>query len=262
MRRQLLELLDGPRLRVLERRSAEADVLAQLKGAGLADASLQTLFPGSAMAFVAAPGGVWHGHHCYPGGLADHTLFNLRSGLGMAAAYRLTYGVAVDDDMVRAAAIMHDAAKTVTLHWKEDGTLPATEPMVAGTGLHHILAVAEALVRGWPPRLVVSVAAAHSPPKPGPDLDKLIGYLRAAALIAGKTPAQAGLSDDGKSLSFAPGLEVFISYLDDHDSVVTETTIKTVDGRLGPVDPWSRDEALSRTSDLARYSADLEFIKK
>lgn len=254
LRRELLELLDGPRLLVLERRAREADALASLKAAGLVDAAATSLLPASATPFVAAPAGVWRGHHSYPGGLVDHTLFNVRSGLGLAAAYRKTYGIAVDEDAVRAAAILHDAAKTATLRWNEDGTLPAAEPQVAGTGLHHVLGVAEALLRGWPPRLVVSVAAAHSPPKPGAERDQLLGYLRAAAIVAGAANAAAGLTDDGKALAAPAPLEAFITHLDDHDWVLTETTIRAADAALDGVKPWERDALLSRASDVARYA--------
>jgi hypothetical protein len=252
-RRELLALVDGPVLRVLERRAAEADIATQLKAAGLLDPAARTLFPSSSIPFIAAPGGAWRGHHSYPGGLVDHTLFNARSGLGLARAYRKTYRIAVDDDAVLAAAVMHDAAKTATLPWNDDGTLPAAEPQVAGTGLHHILGLAEALLRGWPPRLVVCVASAHSPPKPGPDLDKLLGYLRAAAIIAGKPNAAAGLSDDGKALAERAPIEAFITHLDDHDWVLTETTIQAADARLTAKEPWARDEELSRSGDVPLY---------
>jgi hypothetical protein len=257
-RAEILIMLGRPEFRVIERRAKdEAEIAAALKSAGLLDAAAEKVFPATpAMAVVAAPGGVWRGHHSYPGGLVDHTLFNLRAGLALAGVYRRDYGLTLDDDAIRAAALMHDMAKTATLHWNADGTLPAAEPQVAATGLHHILAVSEALARGWPPPLVVCVASAHSPAHAGPELGLLLGYLRAAAIIAGTPNAAAGLSADGKSLAFPAPVESFITHVDDHDFVLTETSIKAADAALsarGIFDPWTRDELLSSRGDLPPY---------
>jgi hypothetical protein len=257
-RKELEDLLGRPVFRVLaRRRKDEAVIVAALKTGGLLEDSVKSLFPTDPpMAFVAAPGGVWKGHHSYPGGLVDHTLFNLRAGLALAAVYRRNYGLEPDDDAIRIAALMHDMGKTVTLGWKADGSLPEAEAQVAGTGLHHILAVSEAIERGWPSALVVCVAAAHSPPHPGPDLDKLLGYLKAAAIISGASNAAAGLSADGKALAAAAPLEAFITHLDDHDWVLTETSIRAADASMsarGISDYWKRDEFLSGRSDVALY---------
>jgi hypothetical protein len=253
LRRELLGLLKGPRLEIFARRPQEAAIMAQLKAAGLLDPAAAKLFPDGAMPFIAAPGGVWLGHHSYPGGLVDHTLFNLRSGLGLAAAYRRTYKIEIDEDAVRAAAIMHDMGKTAALPWNADGTLPAVEMQVAGTGLHHIISISEALARGWPSRLVVCVASAHSPPLPGPDLDKLVSYLRAAAIISGKPNAAAGLTEDGKALAAPAPIEAFITHIDDHDYVLTEPAAKAASAKLAKKDPWSLDEARAKTSDVSLY---------
>jgi hypothetical protein len=257
-RKELESFLVRPEFRVLSRRKKdEAAVVAALKSAGLLDDSVSRFFPAApAMDFVAAPGGVWKGHHSYPGGLVDHTLFNVRAGLALADAYRRNYGLTPDDDAIRIAALMHDMAKTETLRWNADGSLPQSEPKVAGTGLHHILAVSEALERGWPSALVVCVASAHSPPHPGPELDALLGYLKAAAIIAGASNAAAGLSADGKSLAAPAPLEAFITHLDDHDWVLTEASMRAADesmGERGIKDNWTRDEFLARHSDLALY---------
>jgi len=257
-RKDFDELLARPRLRVVARRAKdEAAIVAALKAAGLLDAAAERLFPAAPeMAFIAAPGGVQGGHHSYPGGLVDHTLFNLRAGLALAAVYRRDYGVTIDDDWVRAAALMHDVGKTATLHWNADGVLPAAEPQVAGTGLHHLLAVAEAIERGWPAPLVVCVASAHSPAHPGPDLDHLLGYLRAAAIIAGAPNSAVGLDAEGKALAFPAPLESFIAHLDDHDFVLTETSMRAADASLsarGITAGWARDEYLSAHGDLALY---------
>jgi putative nucleotidyltransferase with HDIG domain len=257
-RGELEAFLVRPDFLVLARRKKdEAAIVAALKAGGLLDASVTSFFPETpAMDFVAAPGSVWRGHHSYPGGLVDHELYNLRAGLALAAAYRLTYGLKIDDDAIRIAALMHDMGKTETLRWNADGSLPDAETKVAGTPLHHILGVAEALERGWPPALVVTVASAHNPPHPGAELDALLGYLKAAAVIAGVPNAAAGLSADGKSLAATAPLEAFITHLDDHDWVLTETSIRAADAALsasGVKDNWKRDEILAASADLPLY---------
>jgi hypothetical protein len=257
-REELQDLLFVPKFKVLERRKKdEAAIVAALKAAGLLGGPAAGLFPAApAMAFVAAPGSVWRGHQSYPGGLVDHTLFNLRAGLALADVYRRNYGLKPDEDSIRIAALMHDAAKTLTLRWNADGSLPESELQVAGTALHHILAVSEALARGWPPALVVCVASAHSPPHPGKELDALLDYLKAAVIISGATNAAAGLSADGRSLAAPAPLEAFITHLDDHDWVLTETSIRAADksmGARGITDNWARDEFLAAHSDLALY---------
>jgi hypothetical protein len=93
-------------------------------------------------AFTSAPGGVFGGHHSYPGGLAIHEAFNLSSALSLATNYRRTYGhrgasglpevglvdnseaandIAIDQNMMIASPIWHDWAKTIVFQWTETG---------------------------------------------------------------------------------------------------------------------------------------------
>ena len=263
-RDELLGMLDRPSFQVLaKRRYDEWAVLARLKREGLIAESAKSLLPQEPpMKFAAAPGSVWRGHHSYPGGLIDHELFNLRAGVALSGAYYQTYGLRLDEDLLRSVAVMHDLAKTATLHWKEDGSLPAAEPTVAGTPLHHILGVAEALLRGWPAPWVVALASCHSPPHPGPELTALIGYLRAGAIIAGMPYERAGLDALGRALARPAPIEAFVSHVDDHDFVLTETSISAVEkslpqsqARAGGPDHWSRDAALAKDGDLIPYQA-------
>jgi hypothetical protein len=187
--------------------------------------------------------------------LVDHELFNLRAGLALSGAYYQTYGLHLDEDLLRSVALMHDMAKTATLHWRDDGSLPIAEPMVAGTPLHHILGVAEALLRDWPAPWVVALASCHSPPHPGPDL-------KAAAIIAGAPYERAGLDSLGRALARPAPIEAFVSHIDDHDFVLTETSIRAVEkslpqpaARTGGPDHWTRDAALARDGDLLPYQA-------
>ena len=194
-RKDALALLCTPALSVIAgRRGEEAQMEAQLRHGGLLEPSHKgPLFPTrQAMPFVAAPGGPWGGHHAYPGGLVDHTLVNLRSGLALATTYREVYRVEMDLDLIRLAALWHDSAKTLTLTWEEDGSLTRDKGRIAGTAAHHVWGLAEAAFRRYPARFIVTLAAAHKPPAAGEGLKELIGFLRAKRCSPGCRPLQWG----------------------------------------------------------------------
>ncbi|MFI5363489.1 MAG: HD domain-containing protein [Elusimicrobiota bacterium] len=263
-RAEVLQFLDRPVFQVIvDRKKLEAEIVAKLQAEGLLPPEAKRIFSDEPpMRFAAAPGSVWLGHHSYPGGLVYHTLTNLRIGLGIAAVYKDVYGISLDEDLIRLAALMHDAAKTVTMHWNPDGSANG-ELMIAGTGAHHITMISEALYRGWPAQTVVILASAHSPPHPGDDLEKLLKFLRAGAIISGKPYEAAGLTSDGKALARPAPIEAFINHLDDHDYVFTETSLKAVakdmdHNRKESDDYWTRDKTLSGQGDIPFYSRLLE----
>jgi hypothetical protein len=162
----------------------------------------------------AAPGSGFGGHHSYPGGLAAHEAFNMRSALNFAALYRKQYGkdVLINQDFVIAAPAWHDWAKTLVLQWNADGGEFA-EFSFGGTGhtdnhgaagdsrtaAHHILGLAETMARGLTPGLVITQASAHAAPTLGNEY-KVVNWLRAAAVIARVDPAAKGylvIDNDG-----------------------------------------------------------------
>lgn len=176
--------------------------------------------------FIAAPGSSFGGHHSYPGGLAVHETVNEISALNLAGNYRHVYGhstdgfatlnqdplgdsaesrhtdIFIDQDIMIAAPIWHDWAKTIVFQWNADGSeLPelnfggngATDNYGAQgnskTGAHHILGLAEAMKRGLSPAFVITQASAHSAPSLGNEY-KVVNWLRAAAIIAGVDPVR------------------------------------------------------------------------
>lgn len=189
-----------------------------------------TACPRMPQAFFSAPGGATGGHHSEPGGLPVHEAFNDTSALGLAEGYHLVYGTTgpnglpvvarsakdtddaksghghskdkpanpfrIDQDLVLAAPMWHDWAKTIVFQWNADGS-EFTELNFGGngstddygkagdsrTGAHHILGLAEAMKRGLPPDFVVTVASAHSVPTLSNEF-KVVNWLRAAAIIA------------------------------------------------------------------------------
>ena len=171
------------------------------------------------MRFFAAPGSLFHGHHSYPGGLAIHETVNDLSFASLASNYRRVFGNAngeglpevgagssssnqdghdhlIDEDIVIAAPLWHDWAKTFVFQWNADGS-EFDEFNFGGnghtdiwggvgsskTGAHHILGLAETMARGMPPILVIAQASAHASPSLGNEY-KVVNWLHAAAIIA------------------------------------------------------------------------------
>ena len=215
--------------------AARARVHQELVDAGLLDAARfppDALFPPlpdparAPQSFLSAPGGVTGGHHSYPGGLAEHTAFNLQAALDLEANYRKRYGLAdrdLDHDLIVAAPILHDLMKAWCLQWRADGT-ELEQATIAATASHHIFILAEGIHRGLSPELLVAVAAAHESPHLGEE--KVANFLRAAALLAGADPAERKLvasgCRDGCKLLRVASIEAAINHLADHDYVISE----------------------------------------
>jgi hypothetical protein len=177
-----------------------------------------------------APGSAFGGHHSYPGGLPIHEANNDLSDSNLASQYREVYGSAgrggvpqietrgagdehhsvretglpIDDDVIIAAPIWHDWAKTLVFQWNADGSeftefnfggAGSTDAWGAAgdsrTGSHHILSVAETMARGLSPLMVITQASAHSAPTLGNEY-KVVNWLRAAAIIARIDPVKLG----------------------------------------------------------------------
>ena len=192
-----------------------------------------------------APGSAFGGHHSYPGGLPVHESNNDLSDVNLASQYQSVYGslgrgglpqvdvegdehhhhnvheggLPIDEDVILAAPIWHDWAKTIVFQWNADGS-EFTEFSFGGagtldawgtagdsrTGGHHILSIAESMARGLSPLMVVTQASAHSAPTLGNEF-KVVNWLRAAAVIARIDPVKAGyLSTDAAGHLRLPAL--------------------------------------------------------
>lgn len=168
--------------------------------------------------FQSAPGSNFGSHHSYPGGLAIHEAFNEASALSLARDYRERYLAGpvdganfIDQDLIIAAPIWHDWAKTLVFQWNADGTETAElnfgGPGGLKTGAHHILGLAETMKRGLSPALVITQASAHAAPTLGNEA-RVVSWLRAAAMIAGIDPVQKGyLESDGHGQFSLPALQ-------------------------------------------------------
>jgi hypothetical protein len=163
--------------------------------------------------FYSAPGSSFGGHHSYPGGLMLHEAFNEISARNFAGGYRRVYGssnadglpvigpedavgedesdVHINQDIIIAAPIWHDWAKTFVFQWNSDGTefqeLNFGGSGASETGAHHILGIAEAIKRGLSPEFVITLASAHSTVE-----ERLVSWIRTAAVIANIDPTASG----------------------------------------------------------------------
>jgi len=178
--------------------------------------------------FDSAPGSSFGGHHSYPGGLPIHVAFNLSSAISLADNYRRTYGhsngaglpevmqvgaappppeaaeIFIDQDIILAAPMWHDWAKTIVFQWTANGSeFPELNFGGNGktdswggagnskTGAHHIIGIAETIKRGLPPAFVAAQASAHGAPT-GTQEYMAVNWIRAGAIIAQIEPVATG----------------------------------------------------------------------
>jgi hypothetical protein len=235
LRASVLDLLHDPRALYGRRHPSEEARLAvrdALARAGFVEthAPVAGIFPHGTEAsarsapqpFWSAPGSSYGSHHAYPGGLAVHEYFNGATAVAYTETYDRLYfsdTKTLDRDTVVGAALYHDIMKAVVFQWNDDGSL-TNEATIAGTGAHHALSGAEAIVRGRSPRFVVTLLSAHAAPSLG-DEAKVVAWCRAAAIVAGVDPVAYGLlerSGGTYALAIRPvPIEAFVTYLSDHD---------------------------------------------
>jgi len=283
LRQSVIDLLSDPRPfyarkhPTAESRAGLRDLLVRERLIAT-DAPLGGIFPpGTEIDAAHAPQPFWaaagsdaNSHHSYPGGLAVHEAYNARIAVAFANGYDHEYfggRATVDRDVVIAAALYHDIMKSVVFQWNDDGTIFGEIP-IGGTGGHHALSGAEAIARGCSPGFVITLLSAHAAPSLG-DETKVATWCRAAALIAGVDPVEYGLvKKSGSEYALAPTyvpIEAFVSYLSDHDFVLSIHAVRAVLPQLQRVAPrylkadayptfaWFKNAALSHLSAIGLY---------
>lgn len=172
--------------------------------------------------FYAAPGSSYSSHHSYPGGLVTHVNYGLEVGLDFAENYEQIYGMKINRDLVISSYAIHDMMKPWVYQWKDDNTY-LVENKIAGTGEHHIYGIAECFYRGLAPELVVAAASTHE--SPWQQEDKIVEFIRAAAVIANVDPvnykALEKLPDGKYRLPSPKRPEYWIAQFMDHDWTFT-----------------------------------------
>lgn len=201
-------------------------VYNKLVAAGLLDSSKTSLenfmppYNGSlSQPFYSAPGSGYASHHAYPGGLATHTAANLQISEGIYNTYTGLFNSDISHDIVIAAQALHDLAKPLVFQWNKDQS-SLTEYQIAGTGAHHIFSIAEVIYRGFPVEEIVAQSCAHTIPS-GKDEQVVVGYLKAAAIIAGKDAEKLGLVTSKGTIPTPHKQEGYITSLGDHDFVLS-----------------------------------------
>lgn len=201
-------------------------VYNKLVAAGLLDSSKTSLenfmppYNGSLpQPLYSAPGSGYASHHAYPGGLATHTAANLQISEGIYNTYTGLFNSDISHDIVIAAQALHDLAKPLVFQWNKDQS-SLTEYQIAGTGAHHIFSIAEVIYRGFPVEEIVAQSCAHTIPS-GKDEQVVVGYLKAAAIIAGKDAEKLGLVTSKGTIPTPHKQEGYITSLGDHDFVLS-----------------------------------------
>lgn len=207
-------------------------VWEQLKSAGYTAQSQEDFLPSVPQNMkdrypsVSAPGSGYGSHHAYPGGLITHVATNVRITAAIVDTYTTTYGYSVDRDIAMASQLLHDLHKPYVFQWRADASSRTEQPL-AGTGEHHVLSLAELLVRKAPAELVVAQACAHTHPGTEADEAQVVNWLKAAAIIAGADPVRYGLLDvSGNTLPLPRRQEGFICHLGDHDFVLSVPAVQ------------------------------------
>lgn len=208
--------------------SAVRRLYGQLADQGLIDTSQigegQLLPPFSGknpQPFLTAPGSGYEvSHHAYPGGLCTHVGTNLHITSYICRTYEEVFLYQVHRDTAIAGQALHDIEKPFVFQWQEDGS-SLKEYTIAGQGAHHVISLAEVIYRGFPPDEIVAQACAHGAPTSPADEAQVVGWLKAAALMAGKDPVRYGLLNaEGTGLPAPHRQEGYIVHLGDHDWVL------------------------------------------
>lgn len=171
--------------------------------------------------FFTAPGSGYGSHHAYPGGLVTHTAVNVEIIKAILDTYDDFMGYEYAKDITIAAELLHDLAKPWVFQWQKDGSsLP--EYQIAGTGAHHVFSIAEAIYRNLPADEIVAQACAHNHPGTPKDEALVVGWIKAASILANKDPISLGLlSKDGKTLPSPHKQAGYLVHLGDHDFVLS-----------------------------------------
>lgn len=205
-------------------------VWQELRANGYTEQDENTFLPpvptGMRFNTLAAPGSGYTSHHAYPGGLLTHLAANVAITRNIVKTYIDVYGYSVDADVAVTAQLLHDLHKPWVFQWQADGS-SRKEQQLAGTGEHHVLSLAELLVRKAPAELVTAQACAHTHPGTPSDEKQVVNWLKAAAILAGVEPAAYGLLEKGgATLPLPRRQEGFLCHLGDHDFVLSVPAVQ------------------------------------
>ncbi len=223
LRSTVLAILENPAPTIAK--NNEKDILSRLQKENLIDTARKEVFPPvknpeqSPQPFWSAPGSGYASHHAYPGGLVTHTALNVVSAQALVKNY-------MDYDAAVGGEILHDLHKPWVFAWQDDHSC-RKEQLLAATGEHHVLSIAESIARKVPAQVVVAQACAHEHPATPAGEKLVVGWIKAASIIAGVDPIKAGLLDkSGNTLPLPRRIEGWVVHLADHDFVISTSACR------------------------------------
>lgn len=230
LRSTVLAILDNPAPTIAK--NNEKDILSRLQKENLIDTARKEVFPPvknpeqSPQPFWSAPGSGYASHHAYPGGLVTHTALNVVSAQALVKNYMDVNGLTLDYDAAVGGEILHDLHKPWVFAWQDDHSC-RKEQLLAATGEHHVLSIAESIARKVPVQVVVAQACAHEHPATPAGEKLVVGWIKAASIIAGIDPIKAGLLDkSGNTLPLPRRIEGWVVHLADHDFVISTSACR------------------------------------
>ena len=230
LRSTVLAILDNPAPTIAK--NNEKDILSRLQKENLIDTARKEVFPPvknpeqSPQPFWSAPGSGYASHHAYPGGLVTHTALNVVSAQALVKNYMDVNGLTLDYDAAVGGEILHDLHKPWVFAWQDDHSC-RKDQLLAATGEHHVLSIAESIARKVPAQVVVAQACAHEHPATPAGEKLVVGWIKAASIIAGVDPIKAGLLDkSGNTLPLPRRIEGWVVHLADHDFVISTSACR------------------------------------
>ena len=230
LRSTTLAILENPAPTIAK--GNEKEILSRLQKENLIDPARNEVFPPiknpqqSPQPFWSAPGSGYASHHAYPGGLVTHTALNVVSAQALVKNYMSVNGLSLDYDAAVGGEILHDLHKPWVFAWQDDHSC-RKEQQLASTGEHHVLSIAESIARKVPAQVIVAQACAHEHPATPAGEKLVVGWIKAASIIAGVDPIEAGLLDkSGKTLPLPRRIEGWVVHLADHDFVISTSACR------------------------------------
>lgn len=193
LRSTVLAILDNPAPTIAK--NNEKDILSRLQKENLIDTARKEVFPPvknpeqSPQPFWSAPGSGYASHHAYPGGLVTHTALNVVSAQALVKNYMDVNGLTLDYDAAVGGEILHDLHKPWVFAWQDDHSC-RKEQLLAATGEHHVLSIAESIARKVPAQVVVAQACAHEHPATPAGEKLVVGWIKAASIMPALIPSK------------------------------------------------------------------------
>lgn len=181
--------------------------------------------------YLTAPSSHNDFYNAHPGGLALTVAFNIRMADAYTENYKQMYGIPINRDLSAASLCVHEYPKVWLYQWLDNGAW-LEEPRTVYDDTWHahcIYVTAELMYRGYDPRIVMAMAAAHQLSMfdawmegrhavvKWMGLERVSTFIRAAATMAQVDPVDYGLMEkkNGALVITPLAMEQWITHLAD-----------------------------------------------